>query len=161
MKVYIYNSKKPDTSSLLRDQNGKPLPIDNTHFNISHSGNYWAIAISDKSVGIDLQSKFKTSREQGHTNANTNPRESTNVNTIPREISERTMKKILKPGEKPVKNNYLHNFVIKEAYAKLLGAGLSLGFSNYDANGLIKNPHYFKETKDYICYAFEKPENPA
>ncbi len=136
MKVYIYNSKKPDTSSLLRDENGKPLPIDNTFFNISHSGGYWAIAISDKPVGIDLQSKFKQGK--------------------PREISERTLKKILKPGEKPIKNNYLHNFVIKEAYAKLLGDGLSLGFSNYDANDLIEKPHYFKEIKDYICYAFEE-----
>lgn len=137
MKVYIYNSKKPDTSSLPRDKNGKPLPIANTFFNISHSCEYWAIAISDKPVGIDLQSKFKQGK--------------------PRKISERTLKKILKPGEKPIKNNYLHNFVIKEAYSKLLGAGLSLGFSNYDANDLISAPHYFKETKEYICYAFEKP----
>ena len=139
MKVYIYNSKKPDTSSLLRDKNGKPLPINDIHFNISHSDRYWAIAISDRPVGIDLQSKFRQGK--------------------PREISERALKKILKPGEKPVKNNYLHNFVIKEAYAKLLGDGLSLGFSNYDANDLIEKPHYLKETKDYICYAFEKTQS--
>ena len=137
MKVYIYNSKKPDTSSLPRDENGKPRPIDNTFFNISHSGGYWAIAISDKPVGIDLQSKFKQGK--------------------PREISERTLKKILKPGEKPVKNNYLHNFVVKEAYAKLTGKGLSIGFSNFDANELLEKYHpYHEETKDYILYAFEE-----
>lgn len=134
MKVYIYKSEKPDTKNLPRDKNGKPLPINNTHFNISHSGNYLAVATNDQLVGIDLQSKFK----QGKL----------------RELSPRLLRRILKPGEKPIKGNYLHNFVIKEAYSKKLGEGLSLGFSTIDANDLLKFDHYHKETEDYICYAF-------
>jgi len=137
MKIHVYQSNKPDTTSLLRDDNGKPLPINDQHFNLSHSGSYWAIAISDKPVGIDLQSKFK----QGN----------------PRQLSDRVLQKILKPGEKPVRNNYIHNFVIKEAYAKLTGEGLSLGFSAIDANELLKKYHpYYEETPDYILYAFEE-----
>ena len=134
MKVYITKSDKPDTKNLPRDKNGKPLPIDDKHFNISHSGGFIAIAISDQPVGIDLQSKYKQGK--------------------PRQLSEKVLKKILKPGEKPVNNNYLHNFVIKEAYSKKQGVGLSLGFSTIDANKLLKSDHYFKETNDYICYAF-------
>lgn len=36
---------------------GKPLLVNNshTHFNISHSGHYIACAVSDKSVGIDIE----------------------------------------------------------------------------------------------------------
>ncbi|MBO7720197.1 hypothetical protein J6S35_00975 [Candidatus Saccharibacteria bacterium] len=142
MEVYIYKSDKPNARSLPRDENGKPLPIDGKHFNISHSGGYFAIAISNHPVGIDLQSKFKLDKK-------TNQK-------IPRELSARTLQKILKPGEKLVNNNYLYNFVIKEAYAKKLGSGLGLGFSTVDANDLLEKYHpYFKETKNYICYAFD------
>lgn len=142
MQVYIYKSDKLNTRGLPRDKNGKPLPINGTHFNISHSGGYVAVAISDSPVGIDLQSKFKPSRK-------------TNELT-PRKLSARALKKILSPDEKPIQNNYIHNFVIKEAYAKKLGKGLSLGFSTVDANTLLEKYHpYFKETKDYICYAFD------
>lgn len=138
MRVYIYKTKKFDTSSLLRDSNGKPLPIDGTYFNISHSGDFFAIAVSNKPVGIDLQSKFKQGK--------------------PRTISARVLEKFLKANEKPVKNNYLHNFVIKEAYSKLVGKGLSIGFKTLDANELLKKYRpFFKETDSYICYAFEKP----
>lgn len=137
MKIHVYQSKKPDTTSLLRDDNGKPLPINDQHFNFSHSGGYWAIAISDKPVGIDLQSKTKQGK--------------------PRHLSSRVLQKILKPGEKPVKDNYLHNFVIKEAYSKLTGKGLSIGFSKLDASELVKKYQpYHQETKDYILYAFEE-----
>ena len=137
MKVLVYKSKKPDTSKLLRDKNGKPLPINRAFFNISHSEDYWAIAVSNKPVGIDLQSKTKQGK--------------------PRQLSNRVLQKILKPNEQPVKNSYLHNFVIKEAYSKLTGEGLSIGFSELDANELIKTYHpYHKETKDYILYAFEQ-----
>ena len=137
MKIYIYHPKKLDTASLPRDNNGKPLPIHGKHFNISHSGNYTAIAISNKPVGVDLQSKTKQGR--------------------PRHLSNRLLQKILKPGEKPIKNNYLHNFVVKEAYSKLTGEGLSIGFSKLDASELIKNYQpYHQETTDYILYAFEE-----
>ena len=137
MKVYIFKSPKPDTSNLLRDDNGKPLPVNNTNFSISHSGDYWAIAISDRPVGIDLQSKTKQGK--------------------PRHMSNRILQKVLSPGEYPIRNDYLHNFVIKEAYSKLTGDGLSIGFSKLDANKLIKNYHpYHQETEDYICYAFEQ-----
>ncbi len=139
MKVQIYKASKLDTAKLPRDENGKPLPIKLTdgkllHFNISHSGDYVAIVTSSHPVGIDLQNKFKQGK--------------------PRELSKRALKKILKPGEKPVNGNYLHNFVIKEAYSKKIGVGLPLGFSTIDANDLLKKPHYYKETTDYICYAF-------
>lgn len=136
MQVYVLKSKKPDTSFLPRDKNGKPLPLTlangrRLHFNISHSGEYFAIALDKNPVGIDLQTR--------------------------RQLSERILKKILSPGEKPVKNNYLHNFVIKEAYSKLSGEGLSIGFSDFDANDLIKKYHpYHEETDDYILYAFSQ-----
>ena len=158
MKIYIYTSDNPrkyaanffadaffkftntkfskDYHNLPREATGKPKPIrlkngELIHFSISHSGNYWGIAFANRPVGFDLQTKR------------------------PRVFSAHTLQKILSPGEILIDNNPLNNFVVKEAYAKLTGEGLSIGFSTINANDLIAKFHpYSMEDKHIVCYAF-------
>ena len=139
MKVYIYKTEKPDTKNLPRDKNGKPKPIKLNgqliHFNISHSEKYWGIAFSNQPIGLDFETKLKHQKK--------------------RKFSTAFLQKILAPNEYLIDNNPLHNFVAKEAYSKLTGAGLSLGFSKIDANELIKNHHpYSLEDDNIILYVF-------
>ena len=175
MKVYIYESNNPKKyaanffadaffkhtgqtfpkekyQTLPRAKNGKPKPIrithsqkesnqkqlDLLHFNISHSGKYWGIAFSDRPVGLDFQTKEKQGK--------------------PRKFSTKALQKILSPNEILIDNNPLHNFVVKEAYTKLTGEGLSSGFSTLDANQLIRHYHpYSLEDDNLILYVFSRP----
>ena len=162
MKIYIYESDdlkkyaanffadaffkytnqefpKEKYDELPRDKNGKPKPIKSNkkliHFNISHSDKYWGIAFSDQPIGLDFETKLKHQKE--------------------RKFSTTFLQKILAPNECLIENNPLHNFVAKEAYSKLTGAGLSLGFSKIDANELVKNHRpYSLEDDNIILYAF-------
>ena len=163
MKIYIYESDNPkkysanffadaflkytsksfiptDYPLLPRDKNGKPKPImlpdkKLLHFSISHSGKYWGTAFNSKPIGFDLETKLKQGK--------------------PREFSTKFLQKILTKDETLIENSPLHNFVAKEAYSKLTGEGLSLGFSKIDANELIKQYHpYSLEDDQLILYAF-------
>ncbi|MBR3264215.1 hypothetical protein IKF94_03240 [Candidatus Saccharibacteria bacterium] len=161
MKIFIYESADPKKyaanffadaffkytgkdfspeqyEKLPRESSGKPKPIENTHFSISHSDKYWGIALSNKPVGLDLQSKTNHGK--------------------PRDFSMRALQKILAPEEKIIDQNPLNNFVAKEAYSKLTGKGLSIGFSKLNANELIKKyHHYHLDDENIILYAFVKP----
>ena len=62
---------------------------------------------------------------------------------------------MLSPGEEMVNGSFLNNFVIKEAYSKYLGEGLSMGFSKCDANDLLKKEDVVWQkysTSGYCCY---------
>ena len=53
LKTYYYIEETP---TILRDEMGKPYLKDSKlHFNVSHSGEYLAIAVSEILVGIDIQ----------------------------------------------------------------------------------------------------------
>lgn len=145
--------------NLPRAKTGKLLPIGNWHLGVSHSEDYLAVAISDQNVGIDIEKSTHCEK-----------------------LTPRILQKILAPGENPVVSspqklqnsnassklqnskstprqyfhkNFLNNFVVKEAYLKLEGSGLSLGFNNYDANHLLADKSLTWQnlsTEDYVCY---------
>ena len=119
---------------LERDELGKILPVLDWHLSVSHSENYLAVAIfDDENVGVDIEKRQHSGK-----------------------LSARVLKKVLAPGEIEIDGDYLNNYVIKEAYAKYLGEGLSMGFSGYDANELLqKKDIKWKNlsTDEYVCYA--------
>ena len=89
-----------DYAEIPRDERGKPQPVKGWHFSISHSGPYWGVAVAREAVGFDLQ--------------------------LRRLINERLRRRILMPEEN---GDLLEAWVLKEAYAKMLGVGLELGFN--------------------------------
>ena len=88
-------------------------------FSIAHSGDIWAVNFTEfgeeEETGMDME-----------------------IRNHSKKLTPRVLKRILAPGEQPVKGDYLNNFVIKEAFGKLIGTGLGVGFRSFDANNLIK-----------------------
>ena len=118
---------------LPRDNNGKVLPISGWKLGISHSEDYLAVAVlHGGKVGIDIE-------VLGHKD----------------KLTQRVLSKILCVGEKKIEGSFLNNYVIKEAYSKFVGVGLSIGFSQYDAGKLLNDKKLIWKnysTDDYICY---------
>ena len=119
---------KVSYDKLPRGGSGKPhFPTSaGRKFSISHSGDFdfdedaiMAVTFADanetEEVGMDIELRKHGAK-----------------------LTERVLARILAPGEKAVNGDYLNNFVIKEAFAKLTGKGLGMGFRKYDANELIK-----------------------
>ncbi|MBR5620978.1 4'-phosphopantetheinyl transferase superfamily protein [Candidatus Saccharibacteria bacterium] len=115
----VATGQKIDYDSLPRTANGKPYVPDGRKFSISHTEDFWAVTIADEceteEVGMDIETRQHAKK-----------------------LTPRMLRRILAPGEKAVNGDYLNNFVIKEAYFKMTGEGMSGGFKNYDANELIK-----------------------
>lgn len=91
-------------------EHGKPYVTDNSiYFNLSHSGDYVAIAYGDNEVGIDIQKK--------------------------RKITEALAARILTPAESETLITTDQDIMgliwsIKEAYIKMIGVGLSFDMRN-------------------------------
>ena len=115
------NIKYQDISVL---KYGKPYFKDlDICFNYSHSKSYIACAVSSYNVGIDIED-------------------------CDRKISDRVSKKYL-DGEKNNEKK-LEKWVRKEAYSKLVGLGLLIGFNNLNLNNICDR-NIFIKTKDYVC----------
>lgn len=128
---YLETGDTVKYEDLKRGENGKPLPFNNYYFNISHSGNYWCIVFSDSECGIDLE--------------------------INRQLKAHLSKKILFQSENLIDNNILKNWVLKEAYAKMMGVGISIGLNNIDPSDIYDNCSVTDlSSDDYICYAVGK-----
>ena len=125
---YLETGDNVKYEDVRRGENGKPLPINDYYFNISHSGNYWCIAFSDSECGIDIE--------------------------INRQLKAHISKKILFPSENLIDDNILRNWVLKEAYAKMIGVGISVGLNNINMADIFdKCAVTDLSSDDYICYA--------
>jgi phosphopantetheinyl transferase len=97
-----------------RDESGRPL-IGEGYVSLAHSGNFAACAVSDVPVGVDIETL--------------------------REVSPALSRRLLCPRELKEWENtsdeyyILRRFVIKEAYLKLTGEGLSGGFTSLYCTG--------------------------
>ena len=118
-------------ADLRRDENGKPMPINGWHFSLSHSGSFWALAVDRSEIGIDIE--------------------------VPRVVSERVVRRVLADDELPEQGDVLRTWVIKEAYAKLLGVGIGLDFRSVSVPQ-IKQKARIEDysADDYICYIVQK-----
>lgn len=114
-------------ADLKRGENGKPLNIGGVFFNISHSGHYWCMAINDSEVGIDIEEK--------------------------RAVNGRISRRVLAPGEKMLEGDILRTWVLKEAYAKMLGEGILLDFCSISCERILRNFDVEDWSSDrYYCY---------
>ena len=122
-------------SDVRRDNNSKPQPISGHFFNISHSGDYWCIALSNEPCGIDIESLSRT-------------------------VSHRLLHRILAPNEQPLHGSALETWVLKEAYSKYLGRGISLNFREVTSDKIAQNCFIADlSSQSYICYAIQ--QNPT
>ena len=117
--------------NLPRNEHGKPQPIDDIYFNISHSGNYWCIVFSNSECGIDIE--------------------------MNRELNARIARRILCDDEMLINGDLLRNWVIKEAYVKMLGTGIGAGLASQSAAQIIENNQATDlSSEEFICYAIGK-----
>lgn len=96
---------------ILRDAYGKPyLKDEKLHFNVSHSGDYLAIVISEQPVGVDIQ--------------------------IRKRIKEGMYRKVVQPKEQPLIGenrewDFLRLWSLKESFVKAEGKGLRIPMKDY------------------------------
>ncbi len=121
-----YNIK----SKIVKNEHGKPyLENNELYFNISHSGDYCVIVISDNEIGVDIQ---KLS------------------------YKPKVAKRFYNKKEQELATNeveFTKIWTIKEAYVKKLGIGLSYGLENVDTTSIDNVEVIIKD--DYviaICY---------
>lgn len=106
---------------ILRDEMGKPYFKDaSLHFNVSHSGEYLAIAVSDSTVGIDIQE--------------------------PKSIKDGMYRKVVQPEEAMLigedrQNDFLRLWTLKESFVKAEGKGLRISLKDYYFK--YENEQYF------------------
>lgn len=120
--------------NILTDPNGKPYLKDSSIcFNISYCQGYVACAVGQQVISIDIEQS--------------------------RKLHSKLLPKILTPEEIDDGMDPLRAWVIKEAYSKLLGAGLALGFASISVDTILgKQPHFIVPNKLYTCAVFY--ENP-
>lgn len=108
LKTYYYIEETP---TILRDEMGKPYLKDSKlHFNVSHSGEYLAIAVSESPVGIDIQET--------------------------KNIKDGMYRKVVQPKEQSLigedrQRDFLRLWSLKESYVKAEGKGLRIPMKDY------------------------------
>ena len=121
-KYYNYNIDNKITFNAYK----KPYIKDNTYyFNISHSGNYLVIIISDKEVGIDIQRKIE----------------------IDLRISNRFFhhKEVEYINQYNSINRFFTVWTIKESYIKFLGMGLHKKLNQFIVEENVKDTYIIIE----------------
>ena len=100
-----------ETPEILRDEMGKPYFKEcELHFNVSHSGEYLAIAVSEHPVGVDIQE--------------------------PKLIKDGMFEKVVRPEEQCLiggerQKDFLRLWSLKESFVKAEGKGLRISMKDY------------------------------
>ncbi|MBD3314987.1 MAG: 4'-phosphopantetheinyl transferase superfamily protein [Chitinivibrionales bacterium] len=117
LKMYAHRRFGPAFSSisLIYNEYGKPLLKNHPdiHFNLSHSGNWVACALSDKPVGVDVEAKKKINLSLAKRFFS--PEEYGFITENPEESNDR----------------FFRIWVLKESYIKAIGMGLSCGLDTF------------------------------
>lgn len=106
---------------ILRDELGKPYFAEGElHFNVSHSGEYLTIAVSEQPVGIDIQG--------------------------PKLIKDGMFQKVVQPQEECLigeekQKDFLRLWTLKESFVKAEGKGLRISLKDY---------YFQKENEQYF-----------
>lgn len=127
-------SAAPDMKNLRidYDKNGKPFLPDfpDVYFNISHSGEYVAVAVGDAEVGLDVQEK--------------------------KELSDGVLKRIAAEEEKDLQILPAWLFSIKESFLKLTGDGITKDLRDFyivEKNGEILSARAEDKNRHLACYS--------
>ena len=126
------NGIKTEDLNIVRNSHGKPYFEDSDiFFSISHTSKYFAVAIADAEIGIDIESK---------------------------DMSEDKMQNIAKrfflPSEAESisdRESFLRIWTFKEAYAKMKGVPLSLVVDKVSASDESVSKIYKKYNDAVIC----------
>ena len=103
---------------IYRNPYGKPYVMDKNgfHFNVSHSGDYVAIAVSEREIGIDIEKK-----------------ETVDYRVAERFFCEKEVQAIWDcQGEQERNDTFYRIWTLKECYVKAIGKGLSIPFSSFE-----------------------------
>lgn len=120
VKKYHQTEKCPE---ILKDEMGKPyFPGNPFYFNVSHSGEYLALAISKEPVGIDLQ-KIKPVKV-GMYHKTVRPLEGVLIG-------------------KDRERDFIRLWTLKESFVKAEGKGLRIPMKDY---------YFVKEKEDYFVF---------
>ncbi len=97
------------------NEHGKPaLPVDNIHFNLSHSGDWIICVITDKPVGIDIErvGKFRPA--------------------VAKRLFSTDEYKALMTHQGNARVDYFYTlWTLKESYSKAIGRGLTMPFNDF------------------------------
>ncbi len=138
----LYIGKRLTTEEILKrhifldeivyNEYGKPYFKNNPiFFNVSHSGDYTVLLVSDKECGIDIQKlTFKKNV----------------INKVCTEIEKNNIKNAF---------DFTKIWVKKESYVKMIGQGISYGLKNVDTNK-IKNIKVKKYKNYYIAICLKE-----
>ncbi|MBR1598366.1 MAG: 4'-phosphopantetheinyl transferase superfamily protein [Lachnospiraceae bacterium] len=97
------------------NEQGKPYVPSDVHFNMSHSGDYAVLAVSDHPVGIDIE-RLRHKR----------------LSVAKRFFCREEYEDIINAGgEKEQDRRFLEYWTVKEAYVKYLGKGLSIPLDSF------------------------------
>lgn len=119
-----------DTLAFARGEHGKPyLPQSDVHFNLSHSGEYVALALSFSSpVGIDIQERRRVHSMDAFVSRFFHPQEAEEFSLLPEKE---------KPG-------YLFSrWALREAFLKGAGYGLALSPASFRLKPDPLRPDFF------------------
>lgn len=119
-------------------QNGKPvlLEADMPYFNLSHSGDYVALAVSDEAVGIDIQKKVSLSEQIAKRFFNA--AEAAMCEDIQCDTEKADMLCKL--------------WTIKESYIKLTGEGLRCPLDSFLVS--LEESAIYSQTKEILAYFY-------
>lgn len=105
-------------AAISRNKYGKPYikDVENFYFNISHSGNYVVIGVSEKEIGIDIEKKDRV-----------------DYRVAERFFSKKEVQAIFScSGEQEKIDTFYQIWTLKESYVKVLGKGLSIPLSSFE-----------------------------
>lgn len=136
LKEVLKSEFNIDQFNLKFNKFGKPyIENKNVYFNISHDENKTAIVISDKEVGVDIE--YLTYNEA----------------VLKKAFNEKEIRKIKESTDS--KYEFTKMWVMKEAYVKMLGVGLSYGLKNVDTTKL-ENKIKIINKKEFLVAICEK-----
>lgn len=136
-----------------RNRYGKPYikNIEGFNFNVSHSGDYVAIGVSEREIGIDIEKKDRI-----------------DYHIAERFFSKKEVQAIFSClGEQERIDTFYQIWTLKESYVKVIGKGLSIPLSSfefdlsdeikvYDSKQRVLFHFYHRFVQDYslaVCYA--------
>lgn len=143
----VLNKLNVDTNNLnyIYNENGKPyLKDSNYYFNISHSGEYVAVVVSDVEIGIDIQKI-----------------DDINLNIAKRYFNQNEYQNIIKLDNQDSQIDMFYDYwTCKEAYVKAIGKGLACEFNSFDITGENFNYHLYRidDYDGYKCCLCAKDE---
>ena len=118
---------------IIIDKFGKPhFKTTKTSFNISHSGNYVIMAVSEYNIGIDIQRMEKSNQLVAERNFH--PNECAYINACEDEVIKQ--------------QRFYEMWTVKEAYLKNIGIGLRKPLNSFEVNfeegkpKIMDNPGY-------------------